>query len=269
MALKDSQMHKASFPSPLNVLKEGIRAVPSVKYALGIAGVGAALLMILAMIPNLAIAGFGIVAMLLLMVILVLLAHLVKADKKTVRKPMLAFTWSAWAIVMVVAGLFVSCLFFRKPLDLSSLVSSRQEHNLKVSNLHADCSQYGFCTIEVEIANRGSAHERVTGFRYQVIDFRALGTMGGLQSPDVLGDLDLSNQTPSSTVWRYAHRKAPDILDPRQERSLVLKVTARDLVKGFGLWTLRPVLETSVGDLPLKDVQLMLPHWDTHLLPGE
>jgi hypothetical protein len=179
---------------------------------------------------------------------------------------MLVFVWAALILVLVVAGLLVSCVFFHRPLDLASLVDPRSEHHLAVSNLHADCTQNGFCTIEVEMANRGHGPERITGFRYYVVDYRSLGTLGGLQQPDALGNFDLSDQTRPSTIWRYAHREAADILDPGEVRSLVLRVTARNLVKGFGLWRLRPVLETSAGELPLKDIQLMLPYWDAHLL---
>jgi hypothetical protein len=257
---------RSSFQMPQVVLKEAIRAVPAVKYPLGIAGVASALAIVTELHTNLAVAGLGTVAMLVLITILALFARLAEAGDEALRKPMLVFVWAALTLVLVVAGLLVSCVFFHRPLDLASLVEPISEHHLSVSNLHADCSQNGFCMIEVELMNKGRGPERITGFKYQLIDFKLLGTLGGLQQPDVLGDLDLSDQSMPSKSWRYAHREAVDVVDPGQGRSLVLKVTARDLATGFGVWTLRPVLETSAGDLPLKDVQLMLPHWDAVLL---
>jgi hypothetical protein len=269
MRQKDPKTPKGSFPGPQTVLKEAIRAVPAVKYALGVAGIAAALAIIASLHTSLAVAGLGTVAMLVLMAVLVLFARLAKADTGFFRKPMLVFVWAALILVLTVAGLLVSCVFFHQPLDLASLVDPEFAHRLAVSNLHADCTQHGLCTIEVEMANKGRGPERVTGFKYYVVGYKSLGTMGGLQQPDVLGNLDLSDQTAPSTIWRYAHRDAADVLDPGEVRSLVLRVTAHNLVKGFGLWTLRPVLETSAGDLPLSDVQLMLPHWDAHLLSQE
>ena len=110
--------------SPLQLLREAIRAVPALKYALGIVGIVAAIAIIRALTIKPQFAYLGILMMLLLMTLLVLFAYISKMKESYIHTPALIMVY--FIIVVTIAGstfLFTS-VFFQWPRNLSYWISN-------------------------------------------------------------------------------------------------------------------------------------------------
>src|ERR1700686_84939 len=94
---------------PLRILQDAIKAVPAVKYALGVAGVASAVALVRVLGISLMVAFGGTVAMLLPMTILVVFARLASLAEGLLRLPALVLTWFSLLLLMVVSALLVSC----------------------------------------------------------------------------------------------------------------------------------------------------------------
>lgn len=103
---------------PLQVLKQAIRAVPAVRYALGIAGVAAVIAIVKLFGLNPTVAALGTVVVLFLMAALVVFANLSALGAGDFRLPALVFTWSALILLIACAILLFTSTFFGKPLQL-------------------------------------------------------------------------------------------------------------------------------------------------------
>jgi hypothetical protein len=105
--------------SPITVLREAIRAVPAVKYALGIAGIVSAIAIVTSGFRiDLRIAVFGTVIMFVLMTVLVLFARLSTTPNHALGIAVIVLVWFSLLLTMFTAtGLFTS-VFFHWPLDL-------------------------------------------------------------------------------------------------------------------------------------------------------
>ncbi|HVG07903.1 MAG TPA: hypothetical protein VNM67_09370 [Thermoanaerobaculia bacterium] len=106
---------------PLNILRAAIEAVPAVKFALGIAGVAAALAIASSFFKDTQAALVGVGVMLPLMVLLVVFAAITGLARKDFRVPALVFTWAVLALFVVLSFLTVSSAFFRWPTTLGGL----------------------------------------------------------------------------------------------------------------------------------------------------
>lgn len=115
------QQQSAPSWSPMGILREAIRAVPAVKYALGIAGVAAAIAIIKGFKLDFRVAIFGTIIMLILMMLLVIFAKATKTNAKAIAIPALVFTWFALLITMATALLLLTSAFWKWPLDLQWL----------------------------------------------------------------------------------------------------------------------------------------------------
>jgi PDZ domain len=104
---------------PITVLREAIRAVPAVKYALGIAGIVSAIAIVTGgfrIDPRIAV--FGTVIMFVLMTVLVLFARLSTTPHHALGIAVIVLVWFSLLLTMFTAtGLFTS-VFFHYPLDL-------------------------------------------------------------------------------------------------------------------------------------------------------
>lgn len=105
--------------NPITVLREAIRAVPAVKYALGIAGIVSAIAIVIGGFRiDLRIAIFGTVIMFVLMTVLVLFARLSTTSHHALGIAVIVLVWFSLLLTMSTAtGLFTS-VFFHWPLDL-------------------------------------------------------------------------------------------------------------------------------------------------------
>lgn len=107
-------------PTPIEFLREAIRAVPAVKYALGIGGVVAAIAVVFSFKIDPRVAVVGTVVMLVLMGVLVVFARMSSLPGTRLAAPALVFTWFVLVLFMATSGSLFSSVFFQKPLDLSS-----------------------------------------------------------------------------------------------------------------------------------------------------
>jgi len=109
----------------LRILIEAIKRVPVVRYALGVAGLAAAVFIVgrLTATPQLAV--LGIIGMLLAMVALILLERASKT--KGLRLAATVFLWSCLVFIMATVSVLFSAVFFDKPaLGLSGTIFKQQ-----------------------------------------------------------------------------------------------------------------------------------------------
>jgi hypothetical protein len=109
--------------SPLNVLREAVRQVPPLRYALGVGGVASVVAIIVTgwkLEPQTAIIG-GLIVF-IGMVVLVIFSALSKAGTNKLRPLALALGWAFLALAVLTAFLFVSCAFADWPKSLPCLL---------------------------------------------------------------------------------------------------------------------------------------------------
>lgn len=105
--------------SPTIFLREAIKAVPAVKYALGVGGIVAAVAIVYSFQIDPRVAFVGTLITFLLMGILVVFARMTAISGTRMHIPALAFTWFVLLIFMATSGSLFSSVFFQRPLDLS------------------------------------------------------------------------------------------------------------------------------------------------------
>ena len=106
----------------LRILRESIRAVPAVKYALGVSGVIAAIALIKAFNLGWSVAALGAVVMFGLMTLLLLFARLTAYGPSFFYTPARVFTWAFVIITVTCAVLLASSVFFNEPIHLRDVV---------------------------------------------------------------------------------------------------------------------------------------------------
>lgn len=109
--------------TPFSVLGESIKAVPAVRYALGIAGIASVIAIGRSFHLEPRVAILGVTIMLFFMVMLVVFAHLASLATADFRLPALVFTWFTLLLMIAFAALMFSSVFFQWPVsDLGHLV---------------------------------------------------------------------------------------------------------------------------------------------------
>ena len=107
---------------PMTFLRQAIKAVPQVRWALGVLGVAAAASLVFGLFANKFVAIAGTFVMLLLMVILLVFARGVATLARTSLKiPALVFMWSAMILTVGPATLAITSLFFNQPMTRQEL----------------------------------------------------------------------------------------------------------------------------------------------------
>ena len=104
--------------NPLAVLREAIRAVPAVKYALGVAGLLSVVAITKAFGLNALTAAVGAIVTLVLMVALLIFARLTTTAPRYFVLPALMFMWVSLVLVLATASLLFLSAFFRWPVDI-------------------------------------------------------------------------------------------------------------------------------------------------------
>lgn len=116
----------ASLPqsiSPLDILKQSISKVPALKYALGVAGIAAAIAIIKTLITDLRVALFGIILMVVLMTVLFIFAKLTAIATKEIRLAAIMLMWFSLLLIIASASLLFTSVFFDRPINLKHLIS--------------------------------------------------------------------------------------------------------------------------------------------------
>lgn len=108
------------------VLIAAIRAVPSVKYALGVAGVVSAIAVVRALDLSLTVAGFGAVVMFVLMTALVVFSALTRLAPHRLAIPATLLLYAAIVLTVATSTLLFTSVFFMWPIDLQFWLISRR-----------------------------------------------------------------------------------------------------------------------------------------------
>jgi hypothetical protein len=108
--------------APISFLGRAIKAVPAVRYALGVGGVIAVIAVVVSFKIDLKVAVFGAVIMFILMTILLVFANLAGAASASFRVPAFVFAWFCLILFMATAITFFGCVFFGRPLDLTKVL---------------------------------------------------------------------------------------------------------------------------------------------------
>jgi hypothetical protein len=106
---------KGAWGSPAELLGQAIEAVPSVKYALGITGIAAAVALVVGLNIDPRIAIAGVLVMLVLMVALVTFARVTQLKAKFLTAPAIFFLWAFVLLTVLWACLLTSSVFFNYP----------------------------------------------------------------------------------------------------------------------------------------------------------
>jgi hypothetical protein len=101
--------------NPLQIVRAAIKAVPQVKYAVGVAGIVALIAIITAFRLNPKTVVFGTIIMFGFMVVLLLFAKLTAIAPKHFLLPVLVTMWSFLTLVIASALLLFSAVFFQTP----------------------------------------------------------------------------------------------------------------------------------------------------------
>lgn len=99
----------------LNLLREAIKAIPAVKYALGVAGIGAAVALIAGFRVDYRVAVFGTIIMFVLMFVLVIFSWFSKHAGHGVRYLAFTLAWLFVVSISITSILLTSSFFFQWP----------------------------------------------------------------------------------------------------------------------------------------------------------
>ena len=108
--------------SPASFLQQAVKSVPAVKWAIGIAGIVAAIAVIQGFKIDFRIAVFGSIIMLVLMSVLVVFAKLAAERKSHFAVPALTFAWFSLILTMATAVALFLSVFADWPLPLRDIV---------------------------------------------------------------------------------------------------------------------------------------------------
>jgi hypothetical protein len=102
----------------ISLIRQAIKAVPAVRYALGVAGIFAVIAIVKVFDLNYRVAVFGAIVMFVLMTVLVIFARLAAERKGDFRLPALTFTWFALILTMATALALFTSVFVGWPLKI-------------------------------------------------------------------------------------------------------------------------------------------------------
>ena len=111
---------------PLKILSEAIRKVPALKYALGILGLLAILVIVTRWQLDLRVAVFGVLILVMLMIILVVFVKLSSLPSKTFVGPGVVLLWSTVSLSIAAIAFLGSSAFFSWPLNLSDWLNGEE-----------------------------------------------------------------------------------------------------------------------------------------------
>lgn len=105
--------------TPIEFLREATKAVPAIKYAMGVGGIIATIAIIYSFKIDPRVAFVGTIVMFVLMGVLVVFARMASLSGTRLASPALVFTWFTLLVFMAVSIALFTSVFFKKPLDLT------------------------------------------------------------------------------------------------------------------------------------------------------
>src|ERR1700756_930994 len=115
-------MNEIKLPDPGSFLKQAIKAVPAVRWALAIGGVLSvpAIAFTWYRTKDIRVAALCVIAMLFLMMVMVIFAKAAGRPRRVFRLPALVFTWFCLLLFIAVSCALFGSIFLNKPhLDWS------------------------------------------------------------------------------------------------------------------------------------------------------
>jgi hypothetical protein len=104
--------------NPYQLLKDSIKAVPAMKYALAVAGIGAVVAIVLGLKLSPQVAVFGALIVLGLMFVLVVFSRFAGQGTGSLTGPTGVLVWFYTLAVMTSTVLFMTSYFWQRPMDL-------------------------------------------------------------------------------------------------------------------------------------------------------
>jgi hypothetical protein len=113
--------------NPLDILRNAVRAVPAMRYALGVAALAAVVAIVLGLNLDPQVAIFGALIVIGLMFILVVFSgYAGNAKPSSSTSPASILVWFYTLAVIVATTLFITSFFWNKPIPLRNAVDSKQ-----------------------------------------------------------------------------------------------------------------------------------------------
>ena len=106
-------------PDPFHFLREAVKAVPAVRYALGVGGIFAAIAIVYSLKLEPRVAFVGTLVMFVLMGVLVIFARVTSLASPRMLWPALVFTWFTLFVFVAVSFSLFTSVFLKWPLDLA------------------------------------------------------------------------------------------------------------------------------------------------------
>jgi hypothetical protein len=126
--MNQSMERDSSSVTPLGILREATNAAPAVKFALGLAGVLAAVAIVTAVFRlSLVVAALGAAMMFVLMTGLVIFARVASASSKTFVRHVDVFSWFSLILIMATATLLFTSVSWDYPVDLKQFVNAKND----------------------------------------------------------------------------------------------------------------------------------------------
>lgn len=126
--------------SPLTIIRDAMKAVPQVKWALAVAALVSVVALVYGFNLDPRVAFVGTIAILCLMGVFVVFARMAALDAKVMRAPAVVFTWFVLLTFMLFVAFIASSIFFDQPLPLGKwLVGKPQEVTMNQDQARAIC----------------------------------------------------------------------------------------------------------------------------------
>jgi hypothetical protein len=103
--------------NPFTLLKNAVKAVPAIKYALGVAGVASVVAIVLGLKLKPEIAVFGSLTVIGLMFVLVVFAGFAREQTNAIMWPAKVLVWFYTIAVIVTTTLFITSYFWQSPMS--------------------------------------------------------------------------------------------------------------------------------------------------------
>lgn len=211
------------------LLGEAIRAVPAVKYALGVAGLSVAAQIIIGVARDYRIAVFGPIAMLVLMFGLLIFAKLSTFRRSTFERLSLVVAWACIVIIIVSALLFMTSFFFGWPRALDDywdkqIYPDASSRRTGLGSIEPNFTTPGDSTSGVSPEQQTKPGIAVQGLNYMGRKEAARPAMNGRKTLWI------------SYAWADNANAEVDLVKAKLEPYLNVKIDRTALVPGQRLW---------------------------------
>jgi len=219
--VKEVEVENIKNAAVTRILREAIRAVPAVKYALGIAGIISALAIVVSFQIDFRVAILGTIIMLILMVVLVIFARLTVITQSYFVVPAIVLTWFCLLITISTATLLFSSVFFQNPLNLEHWLNGNSNSSfngtvlldekpiggaeVKILEIEKSRLTNEFGKFEITIAENDLRENYTFVVSYNEVDTTVI--VSSADRKDLYFDLKTSKKSISGIILDYDNHK--------------------------------------------------------------